>query len=372
MGKLPVKHYIVTICLLALALNGCKHIGGSIPLKKVRRNVSADSSTALARSIDEVSDAHQKSVTDTGADLPKTIDPAQPEDKNTDDTLDTTKTVTLGNLSIDESGLLHGDDVHHDLAPTGRSYSTGSPKGIILHKTAGNSCNRRNNTVSNKAPHLYICRDGRIIVNGSFKEARTAAELGHNDWSLNIEFEAAYEKDKSVCAQRGEKTQGGTSEKNGWGNCYQQMTTEQIIQGRQVIAMLSDKYDIPTTLALPVENELDYIADSTRVLKDQFPSDPNNPNNLTASEMSRGVLPSNWTRFSNDKYYRYYSKSQGRYIYPNWKDHHDDGPSWMELRALGIAGDTAQLSLANARLPGADPRKAIAGNFPSNSAEQGS
>jgi hypothetical protein len=244
-------------------------------------------------------------------------------------------------LSISANGLLKGDNVHNDLNLKSGSYKGGKPKGIILHKTAGKSC-RSNNTVSNKAPHIFICRDGRIIVNGSFDNPRTAAEKFHNDWSLNIEFDAAYEHktSKAACDKRKEMTWGQTSPKHSppekWrGHCYQELTEEQVKVGREVMELLSKRFDIPLKPSIDVKTQREYVSQHTNILQ----VGSYGPRSFNPSNMSPGVLPSFWTARSA-------LDVQGRdpkNLTSNGKQdgNHDDGPSWYDLKRLGIIPQNA-------------------------------
>lgn len=72
-------------------------------------------------------------------------------------TLPQTSPVSTGDLKITARGFLEGTNVFHDVKLKHGSYTGGTPKGIILHKTAGkaHSC-QEDNTVGNKAPHIYM------------------------------------------------------------------------------------------------------------------------------------------------------------------------------------------------------------------------
>jgi hypothetical protein len=218
-------------------------------------------------------------------------------------------------LSIDGNGVMQGTNVYQQISPAltdERGFPAAGPKGIILHKTAGKVCNPNNTVPSGyEKPHIYICQDGRVIVNGSFDWPRTRAERGHNSWSLNVEFESPYQ-DKSKCAERGELTQGG------WGHCYEPLTPQQIAMGKKVIELLSKRYNIPQQLALPIENQQQYAAEQTLILPSGS-STLGGPRNVTVDEMPKGILPSYWTALNQDD-----------------NTNHDDGPSWYDLQALGI------------------------------------
>lgn len=168
-------------------------------------------------------------------------------------------------------------------------------------------------------------------MNGSFDHPRTAAEKFHNDWSLNIEFDAIY-VDKSECAKRGELTWGQSARikaDNHWANCYEPISDAQIEAGKKVIALLSQKYNIPAKLPFDVKNQEDYVSQETNILAlgshGKFSANPIN--------MQPGVLPSFWTARSKADLYGKDPK--------NGVGNHDDGPSWNDLKKLGIIGDVS-------------------------------
>jgi|GEM_PF-3865759 len=229
-------------------------------------------------------------------------------------------TIDTSAFKIDEKGFLQGPGVSQqvsDALTSQRGFGEEGPKGIILHKTAGLICNP-NNTVpaGYEKPHVYVCQDGRVIVTGSFDYPRTSAEKGHNSWSLNVEFESPYQ-DKSKCRERGELTQGG------WGHCYEPLTPKQLTVGKQVVALLSQRYKIPQQLALPIENQAQYAAEQTLVLPSGSQT-LSGPRNVTIDEMPKGVLPSYWTAIGQDD-----------------NTNHDDGPSWYDLQGLGLVNNPA-------------------------------
>jgi len=192
--------------------------------------------------------------------------------------------------------------VKHQLSSrfTGSSYSTGKPVGIIFHKTAGRTCGKNASIGEDyRRPHVYICRDGTIIQNGSFDRPRNGAERGHNDWSINIEFEASYS------SQSCRKPEGG-------GHCYESLTPAQLAWGRAMTRALSQRYQIPIQPALRASSAAQYYDADTYLTT----ATPRSSNSKRGSD-ARGILPSFWTRLD------YHDDSN-----------HDDGPTFEEFQAL--------------------------------------
>ncbi len=213
----------------------------------------------------------------------------------------------VSGLRIDSNGMIPASDsesprVKHQLSSrfTGSSYSTGRPVGIIFHKTAGRTCGKNSSIGEDyRRPHVYICRDGTIIQNGSFDRPRNGAERGHNDWSINIEFEASYS------SQSCQKPEGG-------GHCYESLTPAQLAWGRAMTRALSQRYRIPIQPALQASSAAQYYDEDTYLTT----ATPRTSNSKRGRD-ARGVLPSFWTRLD------YHDNSN-----------HDDGPTFEEFQAL--------------------------------------
>ncbi len=213
----------------------------------------------------------------------------------------------VSGLKIDSTGMIPASEsnaprVKHQLSSgfTGSRYSTGKPVGIIFHKTAGRTCGKNASIGEDyRRPHVYICRDGTIIQNGSFDRPRNGAERGHNDWSINIEFEASYSP------QSCRKPEGG-------GHCYESLTPAQLAWGRAMTRALSKRYDIPIQPALQASSADLYYDYDTYLTTGR----PRTRNSKLGRE-ARGVLPSFWTRLD------YHDNSN-----------HDDGPTFEEFQAL--------------------------------------
>ncbi|MBU6376155.1 MAG: N-acetylmuramoyl-L-alanine amidase, partial [Bdellovibrionales bacterium] len=164
---------------------------------------------------------------------------------------DSLEVAQASGLQIDANGLIPVSEsgsprVKHQLSSrfTGSRYSTGKPVGIIFHKTAGRTCGSRKSIGEEyRRPHVYICRDGTIIQNGSFDRPRNGAEKGHNDWSISIEFEAAYAPKPYTC----QKPEGGL-------HCYEALTPAQLAWGQAMTRALSGRYKIPIQPALQAQS----------------------------------------------------------------------------------------------------------------------
>lgn len=229
----------------------------------------------------------------------------------------TETTMDYSAIKINSQGLLEGANVINQESKVfqdSRGFGSQGPKGIILHKTAGKTCGNNNSIPEGlRGPHVFVCQSGKIIVTGSFDSPRTFSELGHNDWSLNIEFESPYEKSgKAACASRGELTLGG------FGHCYEPLNSQQVEAGKKIISLLSKRYNIPQQLTLPVNSQEQYTSNSTAILPKNVIT-TGTPLNKTVDQMPKGIVPSFWTRQYNGD-----SKN------------HDDAPSWEDLKKLGI------------------------------------
>lgn len=300
------------VCVLALGfVSACKL--GTTELK-ARRNVRGDGNGTAHGSISIPTEGG-------GGSGPGSLAPAGPDAPGSDN-----PPVATGDYKIGSNGLLTGKNVHHYIGGgTLSKYTGGSPKGIILHKTAGPGCND-NNTSVNQKPHIYVCRDGRVIVNGSFDKPREAAEKYHNDWSLNIEIEAS-DNDKG-CDRRGEMTWGQTkpNHSGGWrGKCYQEMTDAQVAAVRPILAALSKRYNIPLKPAIDVKTQREYVSKQTNILLEGRYG----PRSYNPSNMPKGILPSFWT--ARDK-----PNLDGAY-----GGNHDDGASWNDMKRLGLVPGNA-------------------------------
>ena len=169
------------------------------------------------------------------------------------------KLTDTGDYSV-KNGIITGPNVKTQLSnrfTSRRGFSGGKPRGIILHKTAGRSCaSGEKIPVAYRKPHIYICRNGTVIVNGSLDAPRTAVEAGHNDWTLSIEFEAAYAP-KSTC--KGDKPQNGI-------HCYENLTEQQKSVGHNMVKLMGKYHGIPIKPLLKYNSRQEYYAASTRVL----------------------------------------------------------------------------------------------------------
>lgn len=168
---------------------------------------------------------------------------------------------SLGPLSIDNNGIIHGPQVTQSINDSlrGDRFPANNPRAIVLHKTAGLTCNTKNGvTTVNKSdakPHMYICQDGTIVMNGSLDYQRTRAERGHNDYTINIEFESPYiGKGRENCAAKGHILPPGVI------HCYQNLTPIQAQRGREALKLISRYHNIPLTPVLPESERMNYAS----------------------------------------------------------------------------------------------------------------
>lgn len=168
---------------------------------------------------------------------------------------------SLGPLSVDANGIIQGPKVTQSINDSlrGSRFPANNPRAIVLHKTAGLTCNTKNGvTTVNKSdakPHLYICQDGTIVMNGSLDYQRRRAEAGHNDYTINIEFESPYiGKGRENCAAKGHILPPGVI------HCYENLTPTQAQRGRDVLKLISNYHNIPLTPVLPESERMNYAS----------------------------------------------------------------------------------------------------------------
>ncbi len=224
-----------------------------------------------------------------------------------------------GPLSIDGNGFLQGPNVYQQINNNLRAskFPAGDPRVIVLHKTAGRSCNVSNGKVTvpkgYEKPHVYICRDGSIVVNGSLDYARRRAEAGHNHYTLNIELEASYVgKSPQECAAKGIKIPEKAL------HCYENLTAIQAERTKQVLAAFSQHANIPLIPVLPGSQYYDHdtFISATTNMDSRCDEDSCSMND---QNRARGVASSHQTRLAY-----------------NDSDNHDDHMSAEDAKAIGI------------------------------------
>lgn len=167
--------------------------------------------------------------------------------------------TSAGPLSVDSAGIIQGPKVTYSINDSlrGDRFPTGEPRAIVLHKTAGLTCNTKDGvTTVNKSdakPHMYICQDGTVVVNGSLDYQRRSAEKGHNDYTVNIEFESPYiGKGKEACAKKGQTLPPGVL------HCYQNLTPVQLQRGRDALKLISKRHNIPLNPVFSAKERMEY------------------------------------------------------------------------------------------------------------------
>ncbi len=213
-----------------------------------------------------------------------------------------------GQHSVDKNGMITGPNVNYQISnalTSRRGFAGGRARAINLHMTAGRTCKDGGTRVPKgfEKPHIYICRNGEVIVNGTLNRPRTSAEAAHNDYTLNIEFEAAYAP-KGTCR----RAEGAL-------HCYEKLTANQMAMGAKMMKLMSSYHKIPLKPALNVATEdqyysyKTYIAASNRGMR--------SGDNAIMKSQAHGIITSYQTRFKRDD-----------------DNNHDDMLAWSQWKQI--------------------------------------